>query len=207
MSNLSKNKKWIGLLLALSSLFLFLPAKNILTSYVYPDRFSMDQAIPFIFFPALRFDIGHYYAHTEYGSGWADNPSNPIAQYVFDYYVSTILAYLLIVVALILFVVMLIRAFKQKSSLFTLPVGLLTLSTLIPCGRSPYWTATPIIYVVIFILCVVGLLLSRYYAPVKARIQASRAERQANRKPTKDERIAELERKVAELESKNKDEQ
>lgn len=46
-----------------------------------------------------------------------------------------------------------------------------------------------------------------YYAPAKARIQASLAERQANRKPTKDERIAELERKVAELESKDKDDQ
>ena len=60
---------------------------------------------------------------------------------------------------------------------------------------------------VLFFLYIVYLLLRRYYAPVKARIQASRAERQANRKPTKDERIAELERKVAELESKDKDEQ
>ena len=60
---------------------------------------------------------------------------------------------------------------------------------------------------VLFFLYIVYLLLRRYYAPVKARIQVSRAERQANRKPTKDERIAELERKVAELESKNKDEQ
>lgn len=63
------------------------------------------------------------------------------------------------------------------------------------------------ILLIIFFLYIVYLLLRRYYAPVKARIQASRAERQANRKPTKDERIAELERKVAELESKNKDEQ
>lgn len=67
----------------------------------------------------------------------------------------------------------------------------------------------PAFYValILFFLYIVYLLLRRYYAPVKARIQASRAERQANRKPTKDERIAELERKVAELESKNKDEQ
>ena len=63
------------------------------------------------------------------------------------------------------------------------------------------------VYVALFALYIIYLLLRRYYAPVKARIQASRAERQANRKPTKDERIAELERKVAELESKNKDEQ
>ena len=60
---------------------------------------------------------------------------------------------------------------------------------------------------VLFFLYIIYLLLRRYYAPVKARILASRAERQANRKPTKDERIAELERKVAELESKGKDEQ
>lgn len=60
---------------------------------------------------------------------------------------------------------------------------------------------------ILFFLYIVYLLLRRYYAPVKARIQASRAERQATRKPTKDERIAELERKVAELESKGKDEQ
>ena len=60
---------------------------------------------------------------------------------------------------------------------------------------------------ILFFLYIIYLLLRRYYAPVKARILASRAERQANRKPTKDERIAELERKVAELESKNKDEQ
>lgn len=60
---------------------------------------------------------------------------------------------------------------------------------------------------VLFFLYIVYLLLRRYYAPAKARIQASRAERQANRKPTKAERIAELERKVAELESKDKDEQ
>lgn len=60
---------------------------------------------------------------------------------------------------------------------------------------------------VLFFLYILYHLLRRYYAPVKARILASRAERQANRKPTKDERIAELERKVAELESKGKDEQ
>ena len=59
---------------------------------------------------------------------------------------------------------------------------------------------------ILFFLYIVYHLLRRYYAPVKARIQASRAEHQANQ-PTKDERIAELERKVAELESKNKDEQ
>ena len=61
--------------------------------------------------------------------------------------------------------------------------------------------------IVLLILYIIYHLLRRYYAPVKARIQASRAERQANRKPTKDERIAELERKVAELESKDKDDQ
>ena len=67
----------------------------------------------------------------------------------------------------------------------------------------------PVFYpmLILFFLYIVYLLLRRYYAPVKARIQASRAERQANRKPTKDERIAELERKVAELESKDKDDQ
>ena len=63
------------------------------------------------------------------------------------------------------------------------------------------------ILLIISLLYIIYHLLRRYYAPVKARILASRAERQANRKPTKDERIAELERKVAELESKNKDEQ
>lgn len=63
------------------------------------------------------------------------------------------------------------------------------------------------VFFILFFLYIVYLLLRRYYAPVKARILASLAERQANRKPTKDERIAELERKVAELESKNKDEQ
>ena len=56
----------------------------------------------------------------------------------------------------------------------------------------------------LFALYIVYLLLRRFYAPAKARIQAFRAERQANRKPTKNERIAELERKVAELENKDK---
>ena len=59
------------------------------------------------------------------------------------------------------------------------------------------------VYIALFALYIIYHLLRRYYAPVKARILASRAERQANRKPTKDERIAELERKVAELENKD----
>ena len=69
----------------------------------------------------------------------------------------------------------------------------------------PFFNATPMFVcsLVLLILYIVYLLLRRYYAPVKARIQASLAERQATRKPTKDERIAELEKRVAELESKD----
>ena len=109
---------------------------------------------------------------------------------------------------------MLTRTFKHKKTFFAIPIAFLILAgftasfNYVPnfevVWEVPFFNATPMFVcsLVLLILYIVYLLLRRYYAPVKARILASRAEHQANRKPTKDERIAELERKIAEFESK-----
>lgn len=104
---------------------------------------------------------------------------------------------------------------KKKCALFPfIPIVLALVGTII-CpiilSTDPAYYAhlnsfdwNSIVLIILLVLYLVYLLLRRYYAPAKARILASRAERRANRKPTKDERIAELERKVAELENKDK---
>lgn len=121
--------------------------------------------------------------------------------------------------SIVSYIIMLTRTFKHKKTFFAIPIAFLILAgftasfNYVPnfevVWEVPLFNATPMFVcsLVLLILYIIYHLLRRYYAPVKARILASRAERQANRKPTKDERIAELERKVAELESKNKDEQ
>ena len=121
--------------------------------------------------------------------------------------------------SIVSYIIMLTRTFKHKKTFFAIPIAFLILAgftasfNYVPnfevVWEVPFFNATPMFVcsLVLLVLYIVYLLLRRYYAPAKARIQASLAERQANRKPTKDERIAELERKVAELESKDKDDQ
>lgn len=121
--------------------------------------------------------------------------------------------------SIVSYIIMLTRTFKHKKTFFAIPIAFLILAgftasfNYVPnfevVWEAPLFNATPMFVcsLVLLILYIIYHLLRRYYAPAKARIQASLAERQANRKPTKDERIAELERKVAELESKDKDDQ
>lgn len=160
----------------------------------------------------------HVYAVVENGVV-SDMFSAPFIVTMFRYYppqifnISTAIFFAL--ASIMCFVLFFIR--KRHFLLPFIPLALAFIGTIIcpiTLSTNPTYYAhlnsfdwNSIVLIILIILYIVYLLLRRYYAPVKARIQASRAERQANRKPTKDERIAELERKVAELESKNKDEQ
>ena len=157
---------------------------------------------------------------SRFASQWIA-PANPFNNWTFQNALLDMFGSIFLVVGVVLLLVNIVLTLKRRKPLnfwmllfFALHAVLasITARASVPNYHyESYYVFEPFsnayVFFILFFLYIIYLLLRRYYAPVKARIQASRAERQANRKPTKDERIAELERKVAELESKDKDEQ
>ena len=160
---------------------------------------------------------------SRFASQWID-PANPFNNYTFQNALLDMFGSIFLVVGVVLLLVNIVLTLKRRKPLnfwmllfFALHAVLASITarpeaaSLVASHYDSFYVFEPFsnayVFFILFFLYIIYLLLRRYYAPVKARILASRAERQANRKPTKDERIAELERKVAELESKNKDEQ